>query len=170
MNTLNVTSPASRFFAQVIRYPKTVVLISMLLMVGLFSFLPQLTKDTRADAFLAADNPALLYRDKVKAQFGLSDPMVITVVREGQGGIFNPQTLTLVDQLSFEVSELQNIDAERVISLATENNIVGTQEGMDVDQFFEAVVAVNNTTIQIVEIGCCKPATFQRNQRTKVRR
>jgi predicted RND superfamily exporter protein len=131
--------PARQFFQQLVRYPKTVVLLSVLLMAGLFMFLPQLTKDTRADAFLAADNPALLYRDKVKAQFGLSDPIVIAVVREGQGGIFNPQTLALVDRLTWEVSDLPNIDAERVISLATENNIVGTQEGMDVDPFFDPV-------------------------------
>jgi len=143
MKTMNFEKqamrPARQFFQQLVRYPKTVVLLSVLLMAGLFMFLPQLTKDTRADAFLAADNPALLYRDKVKAQFGLSDPMVIAVVREGQGGIFNPQTLALVDRLTWEVSDLPNIDAERVISLATENNIVGTQDGMDVDPFFDPV-------------------------------
>jgi len=139
MTDFSFTNPATRFFQQVVRFPKTVVLISLLLMSGLVWFLPQLTKDTRADAFLAADNPALLYRDKVKAQFGLSDPMVIAIVREERGGIFNPQTLALVDQLSYEVSELPNIDAERVISLATENNIVGTQEGMDVNPFFDPV-------------------------------
>jgi len=139
MTDFSFTNPATRFFQQVVRIPKTVVLISLLLMSGLVWFLPQLTKDTRADAFLAADNPALLYRDKVKAQFGLSDPMVIAIVREERGGIFNPQTLALVDQLSYEVSELPNIDAERVISLATENNIVGTQEGMDVNPFFDPV-------------------------------
>lgn len=139
MTTLNLSDPATRFFQRLVRYPKTVVLISMLLMAGLFWFLPQLTKDTRADAFLADDNPALLYRDKVKEQFGLSDPMVIAVVREEQGGIFNPQTLALIDRLSWEVSDLPNIDADRVISLATENNIVGTSEGMDVDPFFDPV-------------------------------
>ena len=139
MTVTNVTNQTTRFFQQVVRFPKTVVLLSLLLMSGLVWFLPQLTKDTRADAFLAADNPALLYRDKVKDQFGLSDPMVIAVVREGQGGIFNPQTLALIDRLSFAVSELPNIDSERVISLATENNIVGTQEGMEVDPFFDPV-------------------------------
>ncbi len=139
MVTQSFSGSAVRFFTQVVRFPKIVVLVSLLLMAGLLWFLPQLSKDTRADAFLAADNPALLYRDKVKAQFGLSDPIVIAVVREGQGGIFNPQTLALVEQLSFAVSELPNIDAERVISLATENNIVGTDEGMDVDPFFDPV-------------------------------
>ncbi|MFB3079007.1 MAG: MMPL family transporter, partial [Lysobacterales bacterium] len=139
MTNLNFSNTATRFFQQLVRYPKTVVLISVILMAGVLSYLPQLTKDTRADAFLAADNPALLYRDKVKAQFGLSDPMVIAVVREGEGGIFNPKTLALVDRLSWEVSELPNIDAYHVISLATENNIVGTPEGMDVDPFFDPV-------------------------------
>lgn len=55
MTVTNVTNPTTRFFQQVVRFPKTVVLLSLLLMSALLWFLPQLTKDTRADAFLAGN-------------------------------------------------------------------------------------------------------------------
>lgn len=50
--------------------PKTIILIG-LIFIGLASaFVPQLYKDTTADAFIAKDNPALIYKNKVKEVFG----------------------------------------------------------------------------------------------------
>jgi len=111
--------------------------MSVLLMVAVFTALPNLYKDTRADAFLADDNPALVYRDKVKEQFGLSDPIVIAVVNDTAEGVFNPNSLALVNWLSESISNLDNVNSDRVTSLATENNISGSDEGMQVDPFFE---------------------------------
>ena len=141
MNTQANTNPLSPFFEFLVDHPRKVVAVSLLLMALTLSYLPQLVKDTRADAFLAPDNPALIYRDKVKEQFGLSDPLVIAVINEDKEGIFNPVTLSLVDWLSTEVSRLSNIDSDRVTSLATEKNIVGTEYGMDVSDFFDPVPA-----------------------------
>jgi hypothetical protein len=41
------------------------------------------------------------------------------------------------DRLSEEISALENINSDRVTSLATENNITGSAESMEVDPFFE---------------------------------
>ena len=131
------TSPANRFAQFIVQFPKLNVFASLLLMFALFAALPQLYKDTRADAFLADDNPALVYRDKVKAQFGLSDPIVVAVINESESGVFNPGSLALIQWLSDEISAMENINADRVTSLATENNITGSEEGMQVDPFFE---------------------------------
>ena len=141
MNRQSNNKILSTFFQFVVDRPKTVVALSLLIMGMTLSFLPQLVKDTRADTFLAPDNPALLYRDKVKEQFGLSDPLVIAVVNEGELGIFNPTTLALVNWLSNEVDGLANIDSDRLVSLATEKNIVGTEYGMEVTEFFDPVPA-----------------------------
>ncbi|MFT6958394.1 MAG: putative RND superfamily exporter protein [Halieaceae bacterium] len=139
MNKKSEIDRAESFFRWTVARPKTLLTLSMVLMAAALMFLPQLYKDTRSDAFLAADNPALVYREKVKEQFGLSDPLVIAVVSEGGGGVFTPQTLQLVEWLTDAVMELPNIDAARVKSLATEKNIVGSAEGMDVIPFFDPV-------------------------------
>jgi len=101
------------------------------------SFIPQLEKDTRSDAFMPPDHPALVYRNQLKEIFGLKDPMVIAVVNEGEHGVFNPQTLELVAWLTQRVEELEFIDPDRITSLATENDIMGTEDGMQVAPFFE---------------------------------
>lgn len=133
----NPHSLIHRFSQFVVKYPKTLVTLSLLTMFALFAALPSLYKDTRSDAFLAVDNPALVYKNKVKLQFGLSDPIVVAVINNSKNGVFNPESLQLVSWLSNEISSLKNINSDRVTSLVTENNITGSDEGMDVDPFFE---------------------------------
>jgi predicted RND superfamily exporter protein len=137
MNTTE-TKPMESFFCWIVDHPKRTIVLGLLLITMLAIFIPQLTKDTRADAFLADDNPALVYREKVKALFGLSDPMVIAVVTEGS--IFSQEGLNAVKTITDAVINVDNIDPDGVTSLATENNIVGTDEGMMVDPFYEYVL------------------------------
>jgi len=132
-----VDKTARRFFWLIVNHSKLVVIAMMILMASVLYFLPSLTKDTRSDAFLAEDNPALLYKNKVKEMFGLSDPMVIAIVNDSEQGIYNADTLALVQWLSDELLNLENINTDRLVSLSTENNITGTDDGMAVTPFFE---------------------------------
>ncbi|MGI9287267.1 MAG: efflux RND transporter permease subunit, partial [Pseudomonadales bacterium] len=127
--------PVESFFRWVVDHPKRIVVMGLVLIIALASFVPQLTKDTRSDAFLADDNPALVYREKVKSLFGLTDPMVVAVVAEDS--IFTAEGLNAVKAVTEAVINVENVDPDGVTSVATENNIVGTDEGMDVDPFYE---------------------------------
>ncbi len=130
-------TPAEIFFERLTGWPKTIILLGLLLIIATGSFIPTLQKDTRSDAFMPPDHPALIYRDKVEEIFGLKDPMVIAVVNEGEHGIFNPQSLALVAWLSLELEEIANINPDRITSLATENDVIGTEDGLLVEPFFE---------------------------------
>ena len=129
-------SPAWRFFQTVVNHPKKIVLAGLILFFAMLSLVPGIQKDTRSDAFLADDNPALVYREKVKTLFGLSDPMVVSVVSDGS--IFTLDALNTIYDLSEIVADINNIDPDGITSLATENNITGTEEGMEVSSFMEA--------------------------------
>jgi predicted RND superfamily exporter protein len=63
--------------------------------------------------------------------------MVIAVINKGEKGVFNPQTLQLVQWLTDEVMKMPEVNRDRVVSLATEDNITGNEEGMLVEAFFE---------------------------------
>jgi hypothetical protein len=125
---------AIRFFEIVTTMPKTIILIGLMFIGLATAFVPQLYKDTTADAFIAKDNPALIYKNKVKEIFGLADPMVMVVINED--GIFNPNTLKLIYDLNSKIEKLPNVDIDRITSLATESNIYGNEEGMIVENFF----------------------------------
>ena len=61
---------AKRFFEFVTTMPKTIIIIGLMFIGLATAFVPQLYKDTTADAFIAKDNPALIYKNKVKEVFG----------------------------------------------------------------------------------------------------
>jgi len=126
---------AVRFFLMVTARPKLVIFLSLLFIGLSASFLQQLHKDTTSDAFIAKDNPALIYKDKVKEVFGLADPMVLAIVNKK--GVFNPKTLKLIYDLNAQIEQLPNVAADRITSLATESNIYGDAEGMIVEDFFD---------------------------------
>ncbi|GAA6135846.1 outer membrane lipoprotein-sorting protein [Oceaniserpentilla sp. 4NH20-0058] len=120
-----------------VRRPWLVVLMGLLLMAALMSGIGKIYKDTSSDAFLSADNPALLYKNKVREIFGLSDPMVIAIKDASNDGVYNTTTLNLVANLTEQFNNLEWVNAERTISLATENNIVGSSSGLEVTPFME---------------------------------
>ena len=112
-----------------------VLAIVMAVTIVLAAALPLLHKDTRADAFVPPDHPARALNQEFRALFGLGDPMVIAVLNRGPQGIFNPSSLALVAWLTRELEGVPNIDPERITSLATENDIAGTADGMRVEPF-----------------------------------
>lgn len=134
---MNHQTRAEQLFTRITSWPKTVIVLGIVLILMTAQQIPTLVKDTRSDAFMPADHPALVYRDKVKETFGLNDPMVIAVVNEGGHGIFNPQSLALVEWLTYEIEKIDGVDPNRITSLATQNDIIGTDDGLIVDPFYE---------------------------------
>jgi len=126
-----------RFFALVTARPIVTVVLCFAFVIAAGSQLPKLHKDTSAEAFINPDNPALIERDKVEEIFGLKDPIAVAVVDEDGDGIFDAGNLKLLAHLTEKISSISNIDPERVMSLATENMIVGTPDGVIVEAFFE---------------------------------
>jgi hydrophobe/amphiphile efflux-3 (HAE3) family protein len=133
-----------RFFTSITAIPKTIITLAFLIIIATAAFIPQLTIDSRAESFLPPDDPALLYRDQVEEVFGLKDPMVIAVINQGEHGVFNPQTLQLVQWLTDEVMKMPEVNRDRVVSLATEDNITGNEEGMLVEAFFDSPPVTQN--------------------------
>lgn len=131
------TSRAERFFLHITTHPRKYLALGLIFIVVCSAFLTQLRIDPKAESFLPPDSPALIYRDKVEDIFGLTDPMVIAVQSEAETGVFNPGTLQLVEKLTEQLEQIPEINSNRIISLATEDDIFGTSEGMAIEPFFE---------------------------------
>ena len=136
-NSEKPNSRAEKVFRIITAKPWFIIIICIGLLAATAISLPKLTRDTTADAFIDPDEPALLYRNRVEQIFGLEDPMVIAVVDRNDQGVFNPDTLALIKSLSESVQRLNNIDPERVTSIATENNIFGDAEGLIIESFYK---------------------------------
>ena len=143
----NNHSNAKVFFNRVTSNYKIILVLSIFLILGSAFFIPKMTKDTSYDAFLPKDDPILTFRNKTKEIFGLKDPMVIAVVHDQS--VFNPETLKLVQELSEELKLVKGIDPDQITSLYTENNIVGTEEGLEVEAFYELEELSNDKALEV---------------------
>jgi predicted RND superfamily exporter protein len=135
MNNLNNQSSTYGILWWLTGNPKKVLVSGLLAIIFFTSFLPQLTMDPEAESFLPKDSPALIYRQQVEDIFGLNDPMVIAVANAGENGVFNPDSIELINWLTQKVLALPDVNQDRVISLTTEDNISGNQEGLVVEPF-----------------------------------
>lgn len=113
------------------RHAVVALCVTMCILAGFSA--THLHKDTSADAFIDPDSQALAYRRQVADHFGLKDPIVIAITNNESTGVLNAQSLFLVRQLTEQISELPNIDPERVTSLATKNAIRGGTDGLEID-------------------------------------
>lgn len=128
---------STSFFNFIIRWRWPVMALTLVSFLALGSQVSKLRKDTSADAFINPTDPALIKRDEVEALFNITDPILITVVNKSSGGIYNENSLALVAWISAQLQSVDNIDPDQITSLATESNIVGTFDGMEVEEFFE---------------------------------
>ncbi len=137
MNPTRLTTRIGRFFDDVTTYPTILVTLGLLVLVTMGAVGPYLVPGTTAKAFIPAIHPALVYREHVKDIFLLQDPIVVAVVNEEPHGVFTPDSLNLVIWLTERLATVSNVDPERIISLASENNIIGTVDGLVGESFID---------------------------------
>ncbi len=134
----------NRLFKWTTTYPKTVLLLFLAVTIFFGSQLGNIRMETDADAMMPEGHPAILYNDQVEDVFGIKDTMIIGIVNEQDGGIFNPETLALVRRLTEKIAALKGVVAitdDDVISLSTIDNIIGTGDGFEVAKFMEELPA-----------------------------
>ncbi len=134
----------NRFFRGVVRFPKTVILLSILSTLALSTQLKHVRFETDAQTMIPEDDEVFLYNEEIEDIFGVRDPIIVGIVNDNaeEDGIFNPRTLGLIDRISrrmLDIPGLVTIRTEDIQSLASMDNITGTEEGMEVRPFMEEV-------------------------------
>ncbi len=104
-------------------------------------FIFEMTTNTRMetdlDKYMPQDHPAFIYSDKAEGWFNIKDGIIIAV--ENKKGIYNTETLDTLKQLTKRFQKFDEIEKDDVTSLYNADNIVGTEDGMDVKRFFKRV-------------------------------
>ena len=93
--------------------------------------------ETDLDKYMPQDHPAFVYSDQAEEWFGINDGIIVAI--ENQNGIFNTATLDTLKQLTKRLQKMSQIEKADVTSLYTADNIIGTEDGMDVKAFFKRV-------------------------------
>jgi uncharacterized protein len=118
-----------RYFSFVVNHPVPVLVIGAIVVLATGSGIFRLTRNTSPDAFIPPNHPALAGKQRVDAQFGLTEPMAVGIIRDAPGGIFNPKTLTLIRDLTQAIKQLPHVGPSDVLSLATESGVYFDRNG-----------------------------------------
>lgn len=92
--------------------------------------IPRLTIDTDPENMLPADQPDRVEHNRIKERFDLHDMIVVGLVNEQHPeGIFNPQSLTALYQLSEAIEDIDGVIARDMLSLAAIDNVEQVSPG-----------------------------------------
>ncbi len=114
-------------------------MIAILLLTAYFIFnMKQNSRmETDLDKYMPHDHPAFVYSDKAESWFNINDGIIVAI--ENKKGIFNTETLDTLKKLTKRFQKFDEINKDDVTSLYTADNIIGTEDGMDVKRFFKRV-------------------------------
>jgi predicted RND superfamily exporter protein len=112
-----------RYFEFITSHPRSVLAASTLLALALVPWLFTLTRDTSPDAFIPEDHQALILKRQVEQMFGLAEPIAVGIIRDRPGGVFNADTLRLIQTLTRTIQQIPGVAPDDVVSLATESGV-----------------------------------------------
>ena len=118
-----------RYFSFIVNHPVPVLVIGAIVALATGSGIFRLTRNTSPDAFIPPNHPALAGKQRVDAQFGLTEPIAVGIIRDAPGGIFNPKTLMLIRDLTQAIKQLPHVGPSDVLSLATESGVYFDRNG-----------------------------------------
>ncbi|WP_087111550.1 efflux RND transporter permease subunit [Parendozoicomonas haliclonae] len=110
-----------------LQHPRKVYGLVLLLTLACLAMMPLLTIDTDPENMLREDDPARIFHNQVKQQFIMHDTIVVGAVSATGEGIYNPQSLQALHQLSRGILDIDGVVSRDQMSLDTVDNI--TQQG-----------------------------------------
>ncbi|MCD6579931.1 MMPL family transporter, partial [bacterium] len=127
-----------KFLNKINSYPKIVLILSLLITIAFFIVMKNNSRmETDLDKYMPQDHPAFVYSDMAEGWFDIKDGIIIAF--ENKDGIYNPETLQKIKDITKELGKMEEIEKSDVTSLYTADNILGTEDGMDVKAFFKKV-------------------------------
>ncbi|MCD6180073.1 MAG: MMPL family transporter [Bacteroidales bacterium] len=127
-----------KILLKLLKTPWLILGISLILTVVFFMKMKENSRmETDLDEYMPKDHPAFVYSDMAEEWFGINDGIIIAL--ENKNGVFNSETLDTLKKLTRKLQKLEQINKDDVTSLYTADNIIGTEEGMDVKAFYKRV-------------------------------
>ncbi len=93
--------------------------------------------ETDLDEYMPAKHPAFVFSEQAEELFSINDGILIAI--ENKSGVFNSSTLEKIKDISSKLQAMSEFEENDIMSLYTADNILGTEDGMDVQPFYEEV-------------------------------
>jgi len=127
-----------KLLIKLLKSPWITMIVIVVITVLFFLAMKENTRmETNLDKYMPQDHPAFIYSDKAEGWFDIKDGIIVAI--ENKNGVFNSETLDTLKQLTKRLQKMPEIEKNDVTSLYTADNIIGSEDGMDVKPFFKRV-------------------------------
>jgi len=121
---------------KLLKRPWLMLAVLVIITVGFFKVMKTNSRmETDLDKYMPQNHPAFVYSNQAEEWFNIKDGIIIAI--ENQDGIYNAGTIQKVKDLTKALQKMKEINKNDVTSLYTADNIIGTEDGMDVRAFFK---------------------------------
>ena len=134
---MNLTN---KYAELVTKHPIKVLLLMLFITVIIGSGLSKMTIRTNQDADLPENDPIVATKKRIDDIFGDKTEIMIGI---HHSNIFQSSTLAKVAKISNELKRVDFVVPDQINSLATVNNVVGKEWGLDVGVFMKTVPTDN---------------------------
>ena len=90
--------------------------------------------ETNLDKYMPETHPAFVFSDEADERFLIRDAILIAL--EHPDTIYNPDSLAKIIQIGEELQGIDELSESRIQSVYTGDNILGTEDGLDVRRFY----------------------------------
>ncbi|MCD4651390.1 MAG: MMPL family transporter, partial [Candidatus Cloacimonetes bacterium] len=132
----------------VLKFPKTIMLVLLIVTILFFVVMKKQSRmETDLDKYMPQKHPAFIYSDEAEEKFNIKDGIIIAI--ENPESICQTETLRKIKDITKKLGKLKEIDKKDITSLYTADNIVGTEDGMDVKAFFKKIPETDEGLLEI---------------------
>ncbi|MBT4363419.1 MAG: RND family transporter [Desulfobacteraceae bacterium] len=110
--------------------------------------LPKVKTNNELDKFLPENNQMIIINDYLKENYGSGNAMFLAIEAR-EGTIYKKSILKKIAQLTEDLEMLDNV--EEVTSLSNVDNIVGVEDGMEVDPIFDPYEDIDEDVLSNVK-------------------
>jgi len=137
-----------KFLNNLAKYPWMVIVVTIVISAGFFMAMTANSRmETDLDKYMPQEHPAFVYSNQAEDWFNINDGIIIAI--ENKDGVYNSGTLKKVKDLTKALQKMDEIEKEDVTSLYTADNIIGTEDGMDVKAFFKRVPKTDEKLLEL---------------------
>jgi len=124
-----------KVFKSALRHPFAVMVLSLFTTVlAVLSVVSGFRMETNLDTYMPRTHPAFVFSDEADERFMIRDAILIAV--EHPDSVFNPATLQKLIDIEEDLLALEGLSDARVNSIHTGDNILATDDGLDVRRFY----------------------------------
>ena len=127
------------FFNSITAHPRLVIAACLITTALMGLPLSQLATEADVENMLPDDQPSVVHNRLVEETFDIGQNITIALVTKRPEGIYNTQTLSLIDRITKKLQELPGVDPDKTWSLFTVTDIIADQSGFAVVPLCETV-------------------------------